>query len=106
MSVQNRKSKFMTIRNQIGIAGIIILQLCVITPCFTMATAASIEVPRISVEKTNQMLSDPEVVIIDVRTAKTWWRSPTKILNAVREELASVEQWAGKYPKEKTLIFY
>ena len=96
----------MTIRNQIGIAGIIILHLYVIAPCFMMAAAASIEVPRISVEQTKEMLSDPEVVIIDVRTAKTWWKSPTKILNAVREELGSVEQWEGKYPKDKTLIFY
>ena len=96
----------MTIRNQIGIAGFIILHLYVITPYFTMVSAASIEVPRISIEETKEMLSDPEVVIIDVRTAKTWWKSPTKILNAVREELGSVEQWAGKYPKEKTLIFY
>jgi hypothetical protein len=46
------------------------------------------------------------VVIIDVRTAKTWWRSRKKILNAVREEIGSVKQWAGKYPKDKTLIFY
>jgi hypothetical protein len=96
----------MPIRNSLGIAGFIILQLYVITSCFTVVSAASIEVPRISIEQTKQMLTDPEVLIIDVRTAKSWWKSPTKILNAVREELGSVEQWAGKYPKDKTLIFY
>jgi hypothetical protein len=72
----------------------------------TAASAASIEVPRISIERTKQMLSNPDVVIIDVRTAKTWWRSTTKIKNAVREESGTLERWAEKYPKEKTLIFY
>ncbi len=70
------------------------------------ASAASIEVPRISIERTKQMLANPDVVIIDVRTVKTWWRSPTKIENAVREEPGSLERWAEKYPKDKTLIFY
>ena len=70
------------------------------------ASAASIEVPRISIERTKQMLANPDVVIIDVRTVKTWWRSPTKIENAVREEPAALEHWAEKYPKDKTLIFY
>jgi len=96
----------MQIRNSFGVAGFILAPLAVIASCFTVASAASIEVPRISVEQTNQMLDSPEVVIIDVRTAKTWWRSRTKILNAVREDLGSVKQWAGKYPKDKTLIFY
>ena len=96
----------MQIRNAFGVAGFIIAPLAVIASCFTVASAASIEVPRISVEQTKQMLGSPEVVLIDVRTAKTWWRSRTKILSAVREEIGSEKKWAGKYPKDKTLIFY
>jgi hypothetical protein len=72
----------------------------------TVASADSIEVPRISIERTKQMLASTGVVIIDVRTAKAWWRSTTKIENAVREEPGSLERWAQKYPKDKTLIFY
>ena len=72
----------------------------------TAASAASIEVPRISIERAKQMLASTDVVIIDVRTAKSWWRSTTKIENAVREEPASLERWAQKYSKDKTLIFY
>jgi hypothetical protein len=72
----------------------------------TAAPASSIEVPRISIERTQQMLASTDVVIIDVRTAKSWWRSTTKIENAVREEPASLERWAQKYSKDKTLIFY
>ena len=71
-----------------------------------VAGAASVEVPRISIEHTKQMLANPDVVIIDVRTTKTWWRSPTKIENAVREEPGLIEHWAVKYSKDKTLIFY
>jgi hypothetical protein len=102
----NKRREHMQIRNAFGVAGFIIAPLAVIASCFTVASAASIEVPRISVEQTKQMLGSPEVVIIDVRTAKTWWRSRTKILSAVREEIGSEKKWAGKYPKDKTLIFY
>ena len=70
------------------------------------ASADSVEVPRISIERTKQMLANPDVVIIDVRTVKTWWRSPTKIENAERQDPGSLESWAEKYPKDKTLIFY
>jgi hypothetical protein len=97
---------YMQIRNPFGIAGLIIALLAVIVPCVTVATAASVEVPRISIEQARQMLDNPDVVIIDVRNAKAWWKSRTKILNAVREELGSINQWEGKYRKDKTLIFY
>ena len=93
-------------RNFVFAAGLFIVLLAGILLCRTAASAASIEVPRISIERTKQMLTNPDVVIIDVRTAKTWWRSTIKIKNAVREESGSLERWADKYPKNKTLIFY
>ena len=96
----------MQIRNLTSNAGLIILLPVIIAFLIAEASAASIEVPRVSVEQAKEMLADPDAVIIDVRTAKAWWKSTTKILNAVREELGSMEQWAGKYPKDKTLIFY
>jgi rhodanese-related sulfurtransferase len=52
------------------------------------------------------MLANPDVVIIDVRTVKTWWRSPSKIENAAREDPGSLESWAEQYPRDKILIFY
>jgi len=95
----------MTTRNPAA-AGLIIALMAGMLFGRTMASADSVEVPRISIERTKQMLGDADVVVIDVRTAKTWWRSPYKITNATREEPGSVEQWAEKYPKDKTLIFY
>ena len=93
-------------RNPVTAAGLIMALMAGIFLCRTTASGASIEVPRISIERTKEMLADPDVVIIDVRTAKTWWRSLSKIENAVREEPGSPERWAGKYAKNKTLIFY
>ena len=93
-------------RNPVGAAGIIIVLITGILLCRTTASGTSIEVPRISIERTKEMLADPDVVIIDVRTAKNWWRSPSKIENAVREEPGWPERWRGSYSKNMTLIFY
>ena len=96
----------MLYRNVLGGIGFFTVLLAAVAAWLGVASAGSVEVPRISVEKTKTLLGDPDVVISDVRTAKTWWRSSTKILNAVREEPGAVEKWAGKYPKDKTLILY
>jgi len=96
----------MLFRNVLGSIELFFTLLAAMVAGFGVASAVSAEVPRISVEKTKELLGSPDVVIIDVRTAKTWWRSPTKILNAVREEPNAVEKWAAKYPQDKTLILY
>ena len=72
----------------------------------TMVKAATIEVPRISIEQAKQLQDNPEVVFIDVRSAKSWWRSANKITHAVRENPSAVKQWAPKYTKDQTLILY
>jgi hypothetical protein len=72
----------------------------------TAVEAASVEVPRISVEQANQLLNGPDVNFIDVRSPKSWWRSTAKIAHAIREEPDAVKQWAAKYTRDKTLIFY
>jgi hypothetical protein len=96
----------MTTRDPIAATVVFLSLLLAAAGGLTPASAASIEVPRISIEETQKILGRPDVVIIDVRTAKTWWRSGTKILHAVREEIGSVKQWADKYAKDQTLIFY
>ena len=73
---------------------------------WTPVQATAIEVPRISIHQAKQMVDDPDVVFIDVRTEKSYWRSASKIKRAVREEPNAVIQWAAKYTKDKTLIFY
>ena len=63
-------------------------------------------VPGISVDQVKQLLNNSDVIIIDVRKYRNWWRSSKKILSAVRENPSKVDQWAQKYPKDKSLIFY
>jgi len=63
-------------------------------------------VPAISVHQVKQLLHDSDAIIIDVRKYRNWWRSNKKILSAVREDPSKVDQWAQKYPKNKSLIFY
>jgi len=63
-------------------------------------------VPRISADQVNQLLGKPDTVILDVRKSRNWWRTSKKILTAVREDPSKVDQWAPKYAKNQTLVFY
>ena len=70
-----------------------------------MAWAA--EVPRIRTEELKSMLGNPEVIIIDVRTAGDCDKSKTKIQGAVREDPnKSAKSWAEKYSQDKTIVLY
>ncbi len=64
------------------------------------------EVPRISKEEVKRMFNNPDMIVIDVRTASAWDRSELKIKGAVREDPGNVDSWMNKYPKGKTLVFY
>ena len=75
--------------------------------CFACeSNAVDNEPAAVSIQQVKAMLEKPEVVIIDVRKPRNWWRSTKKILNAVREDPFEVDKWADKYAKDKTLIFY
>jgi hypothetical protein len=71
-----------------------------------MLEAMAQEVPRITKEELKEMLGSPDLVIIDDRTGRDWNASEFKIKGAVREDSAKADEWAGKYPKDKTLVFY
>lgn len=96
----------MNIRTVLAISGFLIALPAASVLNWTAAGAASIEVPRISIDQANRVHGNPDVIFIDVRTAKSWWRSTTKIARAIREKPNAVEQWAPKYGKTKTLILY
>jgi len=75
------------------------------TILFTMTTMAA-EVSKMTKEELKGILGNPETVLIDVRTGSDWSVSEFKIKGAVREDAAKVADWIGKYPKDKTLVFY
>jgi hypothetical protein len=67
---------------------------------------AAESVPRMSPEQLKQQIDSVDLIVIDVRTSCSWRRSETKIAGAIREDAGCVDEWAHKYPKTKTLVFY
>lgn len=64
------------------------------------------DIPRITTEELKSMLGDENVIILDVRVEKQWELSPQKIPGAIHENAKEVKSWAGKYPKDKTIVLY
>lgn len=71
-----------------------------------LAMGKNVEVPRLTKEELRSLIGAPEVVVLDVRVGDEWKKSNEKIQGAVREDPEKYNQWAVKYPKEKTLVFY
>jgi rhodanese-related sulfurtransferase len=71
-----------------------------------VGAVSAVEAPRITKEQLKPMIGDPNVVIVDVRTDHDWADSGSMIKGAVRENPAQEREWANKYPKDKTIIFY
>ncbi len=60
-------------------------------------------VPELGIDQVSPLLGKPEVVILDLRTGKI----DAKIPGSIREDPnRSLDAWAEKFPKEKTLILY
>lgn len=68
--------------------------------------AKSTEVPRMTKEKLESNLDNPDLIIIDVRLGMDWKDSDLKIKGAVREDPADIDSWANRYPKDKIFVFY
>ena len=64
------------------------------------------EAPRMEKEQLKAQLGNPDVVVLDVRTFADWVMTKEKIKGAVRENPRNVEDWSGKYPKDKTIVLY
>lgn len=57
-------------------------------------------------EALNSMLSEPDLVVLDVRTGKDWSSSEFKIKNAVRAPAGEYKDWSASLAKDKTLVAY
>jgi len=90
-----------------GLYAISFLQiLLLLGPAPWLNASDTASVPRISADQVKQLLGKPDAVIIDVRKPRSWWRTSKKILTAVREDPFKIDQWAPKYTKDQTLVFY
>lgn len=74
--------------------------------CFHTLEAAAQGAPRISKEQLLDMLENPDVVVIDVRTTGNWQESDLKIKGAKREMPKKIASWAGEHAKDKLLVLY
>jgi len=84
---------------------VLIFAVFLIAPYAVPGSAAS-DVPGLTKEELRAMMDSQDLVIIDVRMEKEWKKSPLKIKGAIWEDSEEFEKWAGKYPKDKTIVFY
>jgi hypothetical protein len=63
-------------------------------------------VPRMSTEELKSRLGDAALTVLDVRADWDWNQSAEKITGAERVNPAAVDEWAGNYPKARTLVLY
>jgi rhodanese-related sulfurtransferase len=63
-------------------------------------------VPRLAKEELKKKLGDANLTVIDLRHPTQWAASTYKIAGAIFEDRDNVPAWAGKYPKDQTLVLY
>ncbi len=90
--------------------GLILLLVAVLVPVALTghsAPPASVEqVPRLTMDQVKDMIGKPDVVIVDIRYIKQYEESDKKIPGAVFVQPEGLDEFAQKYPKDKTYIFY
>ncbi len=73
---------------------------------FTASFAGADEVNVMSKDQLKAELTNPDVIIVDVRSPHDWNSSQWIIQGARRESPAQATQSMAQYPKDKTLVFY
>jgi rhodanese-related sulfurtransferase len=71
----------------------------------TSLRVESQDVARISTGELRAKLDDPQLIVLDVRSAYDWDRSQAKIPGAIRVDPRRTD-WADDYSKDNTLVFY
>jgi rhodanese-related sulfurtransferase len=87
------------LRMTLGLAFILLI-------AFTMPVYGAEDVPRISTEQLKDILGNPDLILLDVRTEKDWGESDRKIVGAVRVDPDDVSSWAGDYTEDQKIILY
>ena len=82
---------------------VLAVALMLVFPC---ACSSYENVPRLDKESLKGWLSDPQVIILDVRAPNDWDSSNQKIKGAVRRDPNEVKTWAASLPKDKKIVLY
>jgi hypothetical protein len=67
-------------------------------------SCAGKDLPLVDKETLKGWLSDPQVLILDVRAGKDWHVSDKKIRGAVRQDPNEVKTWAANLPRDKKIV--
>jgi rhodanese-related sulfurtransferase len=73
---------------------------------FAMPAYGAEGIPRISVKQLNEILSNSELVVLDVRTERDWGNSDKKVVGAVRVNPDDINSWTGNYTKDQKIVLY
>ncbi len=73
---------------------------------FSWSSASGQEVARVDPQTLKSWLTDPQVIILDVRQPGDWQSSDKKIKGAVRQEPNEVRTWAASLPKDIKIVLY
>ena len=64
------------------------------------------EAEMISPEGLQAIISDPDVLVIDLRTPRDWNQSDSKIPGAVRYDPQKLESWAQDLDRDQKIVTY
>ncbi len=70
------------------------------------ATVYGKDVSLITKEELRKIMTNEDVVILDVRKGRDWSSSEFKIQGAVRVDPKAVAQWQENYSKDKKFVLY
>jgi hypothetical protein len=73
---------------------------------FTTTALGADDAQRIEPEQLKAKLDQPGLYLLDVRIVSDWKKSDRKIPGAVRVDPHDVSSWAGKYPKDGSIVVY
>jgi rhodanese-related sulfurtransferase len=85
------------------LAGVLAVSLMVMCP---LACTSGANAPRLDQETLKGWLSDPQVIVLDVRQTHDWQSSDKKIKGAVRVNPNDIKTWAALLPKDKKIVLY
>ena len=80
--------------------------LLIVTFSMLSGLALADNIPLMTKERLKTLLGDDDITILDVRAGRDWKSSEFKITGAKRVEPSAYNQWADKFNKDKTYVFY
>ncbi len=90
-------------KSLIGLTAILVAGLFLLAP-FSMAIGKSVSL--ITKEELKPILTDEDLVIIDVRSGRDWRSSEFKIPGAVHGNPKKFADWEKNFSKDQTLVIY